>query len=149
VRIKQDLNTSGVERIKGLTSLELADRCPDDRMVFPLSPCANCGCEYAINEPGYMNCTFVASEVSEHTLEAIGEMMGITREGVRLIQIRALAKVRQAIEDDKQTENDDPSVHEQSPPSGTNHLGASSQSIELANQPNGVPDLNGRKLAQR
>jgi hypothetical protein len=129
----------------GLTSMELADRCPDDRMVFPNSPCANCGCEYAINQPGYMNCTFVASEVSEHTLEEIGEMMGITREGVRLIQIRALKKVRLAMDE----ENNEPALHQQSSPPGEDNFGANGQGVELSNQPNGVSDFNGRELAQR
>ena len=95
MRVKRNLNTRGGERIKGLTSLELADRCPDDRMVFPNSPCANCGCEYAIDESGYMNCTFVAAEVSDHTLEEIGWKMKISRERVRQIERGALDKLRE------------------------------------------------------
>lgn len=43
-----------------------------------------------------MNCSFVAAEAGGHTLEAIGEMMGITREGVRLIERRAKQKFRAA-----------------------------------------------------
>ena len=129
MQVKRSLNTRGVERIKGLTSLELADRCPDERMVFPPSPCTNCGCEYAIDQPGYMNCTFVAAQVSDHTLEAIGEMMGITREGVRLIELRALKKVRLAIEE--QDQNDDPSLCKQAPSSGPNNVEADSQSAQL------------------
>ena len=129
MQVKRSLNTRGVERIKGLTSLELAERCPDDRMVFPKAPCKNYGCEYAIEQPGYMNCTFVAAQVSDHTLEAIGEMMGITREGVRLIELRALKKVRLAIEE--QDQKNDPSLCKQAPSAGPNHIEADSQSAQL------------------
>lgn len=143
MRIKRDLNTRGVERIKGLTSLELAERCPDDRRVFPDSPCTNCGCEYAIGQPGYMNCTFVAAQVSEHTLEAIGEMMGITREGVRLIEIRALKKVRLAIELQEQTENGTTTLREQTASSGPDYFEARNQSAKRKNEPDLIPAING------
>jgi hypothetical protein len=93
-----------------------------------------------------MNCTFVAAEVSDHTLEAIGEMMGITREGVRLIERRALMKVRLAIE---QNENDEPALCKQTPSPGEDRIEPRGESIELANKPNGFPDYDGRELAQR
>lgn len=96
MRVKKKLNLDNVERIKGKSSEMLTDRCPDRRVVFPSLPCTNIGCDYAINKPGYMNCTFVAAEAGgEHTLEAIAEMMDLTREGVRLIELRALRKARE------------------------------------------------------
>lgn len=152
MRVKRELNTRGVERIKGLTSKELADNCPDLRSVFPLSPCKNFGCEYAINEPGYMNCTFVASEVSEHTLEAIGEMMGITREGVRLIEVRALKKVREAWDkldnDNTLTTEDRPPVREPELAPRENHVDSDREGTELPDERDSVPAHAGRKLAQ-
>ena len=106
MRVKRKLNTEGVTRLKGLTSMELADKCPDLRAVFPSTPCTNLGCEYAITQAGYMNCTFVAAEASDgHTLEAIGKMMGITREGVRLIEVRAMKKYRSVLEALHQTQD--------------------------------------------
>jgi len=57
-----------------------------------------------------MNCSFLAAEAGGHTLEAIGEMMGITREGVRLIQIRALKKLRVCLEET--AEQNDPSIYQ-------------------------------------
>lgn len=80
-----------------MTSLELTENCPDNRTVFPVTPCTNCGCRYTISQKEYMNCTFIAAESGDHTLEAIGQMLGITREGVRLIEIRAIKKLREAM----------------------------------------------------
>lgn len=62
-----------------------------------------------------MNCTFMAAEAGDHTLEVIGEMLGITREGVRLIQIRALDKLRSGL---KEMENHEPPLHQQSHTTG-------------------------------
>jgi hypothetical protein len=94
VKIKAELHTDEVARIRGLTSLELAERCPDLRTVFPRTPCSNGGCDYSIHERAYMNCMFVASEAGEHTLEAIGKMMGVSKQGVKAIEVRALLKVK-------------------------------------------------------
>jgi len=41
-----------------------------------------------------MNCSFVASEVGEHPLQLIGDWLGLSREGVRLIEKKALGKLR-------------------------------------------------------
>jgi hypothetical protein len=147
VRVKRELNTRGVDRIKGLTSRELAEKCPDGRAVFPVSPCSNCCCDYAIKEPGYMNCSFVASEVSEHTLEAIGEMMEISREGVRKIEVRALQKVRLAMELLAQ-HHDDPSICEPSLAAGADYLDPYGEVFESEDPPDDLPALNGRRLVQ-
>ena len=106
MRIKKELDPEKVAEIVGETSHELADKCPDRLVVFPSHPCTNIGCEYAIKQPGYMNCTFVASEAGEHTLEAIGEMMGITREGVRVIEKRAMRKIRAALDQQRSSDNE-------------------------------------------
>lgn len=63
-----------------------------------MKPCTNLGCDYAIKDPGYMNCSFVAGEAGEHTLEAVASMMNLTREGVRLIEKRGLQKLRDGLE---------------------------------------------------
>lgn len=118
VRIKRKLDLDIADRRKGLTSLELAEHCPDSRFVFPQRPCTNVGCEYAIKQPSYMNCTFVAAECGEHTLEAIGEMMGLTREGVRVIEMRALRKVRRRLSELDETNDAASSLHESSVASG-------------------------------
>lgn len=101
MNVKKDIDDEEVERIKGGLSMELTENCPDMRHTFPSVPCSNLGCDYSIKEPRYMNCTFVASEAGSHTLEAIGEMMNITREGVRLIERRALMKIRAHIRGDE------------------------------------------------
>jgi len=105
VRVKPKPRIVEVERIKGLSSRELSERCPDDRTTFPRRPCTNIDCPWSLQSAVYMNCTFVAAEAvalspdSESeglSLEEVGEAMNLTREGVRLIQIKALRKVRQA-----------------------------------------------------
>lgn len=106
MKVKKEVDPKWVEAIVGETSHELADKCPDRLVVFPSSPCTNIGCEYAIKQPCYKNCTFVAAEAGEHTLEAIGEMMGITREGVRVIEKRAMKKLRAALDEQKKPDNE-------------------------------------------
>lgn len=147
MRVRKNLDIAGVNRIKGAPSMSLTDKCPDGRVTFPAHPCANCGCDYSIDEPGYMNCTFIASRVSEHTLEAIGEMMGITREGVRLIEIRALKKVRMAI--GSGYEDDQASLYKQGSPSGENNISANGEGTESENKFNSVSGLGRRKLVKR
>jgi len=148
VRVKKELNTRGVERIKGLTSRELADRCPDLRSVFPIAPCANCGCEYAINEPGYMNCSFVAAEVSEHTLEAIGEMMGVSREGIRKIEERALRKFREGMDKLQNNDRSDrPTLCKPGLAPGPNHIDTNGEVAQFQDATHSVSDNACRKLA--
>lgn len=135
VRYKKTPDFSVVERRQGLTSLELAENCPDSRMVFPTRPCTNAGCEYAIKQPAYMNCTFLAAECGEHTLEAIGEMMGLTREGVRVIEMRALRKVREQLQALDRA-NDDNSLRKSGLAPGTSNLDPELEGTESADQCN-------------
>jgi len=108
-----------VERIKGVTSLELQKRCPDGHAVFPLTPCTNMDCDWSINCKEYMNCTFVASEAGEHSLQLIGDWLGVSREGIRLIERRGLRKLREADEQANHGTLCEP-IH----PAGPNHLGS-------------------------
>ena len=112
MQVKKTPNEKLVMRLAGKSSLELADKCSDRLVVFPSNPCSNIGCEYSIQQPGYMNCTFVAAEAGgEHSLESIGEMMGITREGVRLIEVRAMKKLRLALDQrSNQHHEDSPAI---------------------------------------
>jgi hypothetical protein len=150
VRIKRELNIAEVDRIKGETSRELADRCPDRLVVFPSSPCTNIGCKYAIQQPGYMNCTFVAAETGEHTLEAIGEMMGITREGVRLIEARALAKLRAGLEKQQQSDNetDETTRHKSRVAAGGGDIYPIGQGDQLTNEGDLFPAVVGGELGK-
>lgn len=148
MRVKKELNTHHVSRIKGETSRELADRCPDRLVVFPSSPCTNVGCKYAIKEPGYMNCTFVAAEAGEHTLEAIGDMMGITREGVRLIERRALIKIRAQLSQDKLDETDRTTQRQPCFASGGDNVYPISEVNKLSHPGDIIPALNDRELGE-
>jgi hypothetical protein len=42
----------------------------------------------------YNNCSFLAAEISDHTLAEIGDMMEISRERVRQIEYSAIRKLR-------------------------------------------------------
>lgn len=44
--------------------------------------------------PEYKNCSFLAAQVCDHTLNEIGDMMGISRERVRQIEGIAIRKLR-------------------------------------------------------
>lgn len=132
---KRKLDLAIVERRKGLTSKELAENCPDSRIVFPSKPCTNVGCEYAIKQTAYLNCTFVAAEAGEHTLEAIGEMMGLTREGVRVIELRALRKVREALHE--------AALHESCVATGSSDLGPNKKVTQRKNRADLVLALDG------
>ena len=146
MRVKRELDATRAHQIKGMTSKELADRCPDTRVVFPSSPCVNGGCSYAINEPLYMNCTFVAAEAGgAHTLEKIGEMIGVTREGVRVIESRALRKIREHL---KELENHASSIRKQSPPPGSNNDSSDNEGDECQDERDGFPAIGRGELVQ-
>jgi len=145
MRIKKQLNTNRVDQISGTPSIELLEHCPDMRNVFPSKPCTNRGCDYAIKQRGYMNCTFVAAQAGEHTLDQIGEMIGITREGVRLIEKRGLRKLEIALGLVRQ---DDATLCEPDASAGTNHVIATGDDAECSNKGNRVRALDDRKLAQ-
>ena len=146
MRIKKKLNTSLVDQISGTPSIELLDHCPDLLHLFPSSPCTNRGCTYAIRQKGYMNCTFVAAEAGEHTLDQIGKMMELTREGVRLIEKRGLRKIRLALD---QLEQENAAVREPDISPGTDNLDTKGHVSERQNQGDSLRAINGRKLAQR
>lgn len=148
MRVKRKLNTDIAEKIRGHSSVELTDKCPDQRQVFPATSCTNSSCEYSIKESGYMNCAFVAAEAGAHTLEAIGEMMQMTREGVRLIERRALIRFRAGWE--KLTNADGrTALPERCPPAGTDRIHPDEGCAELENGGDVVPALHGRELVQR
>jgi hypothetical protein len=143
VKVKKQLHVMEAAQIMGKTSLELVDRCPDQRSTFPTKPCTNMGCDWAIRQAVYMNCCFVASEAGEHTLDAIGEMMDITREGARLIERKALLKVRHS----RLLENAHSSVHQPSMAAGPDLNASINESAELEDGPDDVSAFDDRKLA--
>ena len=146
MRVKAQLSTHLVNKISGTPSLVLANNCPDQLIVFPSEPCTNRGCAYAIKQNGYMNCTFVAAEAGEHTLDQIGEMMGITREGVRLIEKRGLRKLERALEEQEHVIT---ALRQPNQSSGEDHVVPSRDVAELQNQGDSLRAVNGRKLEQR
>ena len=99
MRTKAQPRTQDVERINGQSNLELSERCPEQRASLPTVPCSNQECPWSVRGRPYMNCSFVVFEAVAQTakklsLEEIGEMEGLTREGVRQIEMRALKKIR-------------------------------------------------------
>jgi hypothetical protein len=91
-----------VKEVEGTPNEELTERCPDRLTVLPEEPCTNQSCPWSIAAPIYRNCSFVVFQAVDATgnklsLEEIGEMEGITREGVRQIELRALRKLRQRL----------------------------------------------------
>jgi len=143
VKVKKPLHQEEVLRIAGRPSREVAERCPDGRITYPKRPCTNLGCDFRINEKTYMNCMFVAAEAGEHTLEAIGEMLNITREGARLIERKALLKLRHS----RMLENAHAPVHQPSLVARPNLDASFNESTELADTGDELPAFDGRKLA--
>ena len=140
---KRALNLEDVARILGKPSRELAERCPDLRTTYPSKPCQNLGCDWAVHEVKYMNCMFVASEAGPHTLEAIGDMMDITRERARQIEKSGLVKIRLR----RQFRHEDAAVHQPSLAAGADLFTAVDQGAELSDEPDDVPAFYDRKLA--
>jgi hypothetical protein len=148
MRVRKPIAIDMVNRIKGTPSQVLADRCPDRLPVFPNTPCTNLGCDFRISQADYMNCTFVASEAGgAHTLEAIGEMLEITREGVRQIEVRALRKVRAALGGD--TNDNHTTVQKQNMAAGEGDEPSCGQVLELEDAADRVPAHDDRGLVQR
>lgn len=143
MRVRKPLDFDLIAKISGSASQLLADRCPDRRATFPDTPCTNLGCDYRIKQRGYMNCTFVASEAGEHTLESIGEMLEITREGVRLIELRALRKIRASF-----GIHDEATVQKPNMVARTGLKPSYDQESEPADQCDVVPAYDDRKLEQ-
>jgi len=147
VRIKRKFSTEDVSKIMGHTSHVLADRCPDLLQVFPSKPCTNRGCEFAIKQAGYLNCSFVAAEAGgEHTLDEVGDAMGITRERVRQIEVSALAKLRAAMAEIQ--ERDANAIHKPGLVAGNCDLDADGQFTQSQDEADFFSAMHGRKLAQ-
>lgn len=145
MRVKHELDFEGVRLIAGKASMNLAKSCPDGRVTFPERPCTNLGCPYAIKQPGYMNCTYVGSETgNEHTLEAVGEMIGVTREGIRLIEKRALLKIRAALSQGLDNES---TVHKQVHIPGTDRVPSDDEGPEPEDEHRRVSARYGRVMA--
>lgn len=88
-----------------------------------------------------MNCSFVAFEAGEHPLQLIGDCMGLSREGVRLIQNRALRKLREA---SKQAEHG--SLHESVCASGEDDFDSPYEVTEFPNKADIVSTFDGGDL---
>jgi len=88
-----------------------------------------------------MNCSFLAAEAGGHTLEAIGEMLGMTREGVRLIQVRALEKLRACLEEN--SEQHEFTIYESSLAAGPGYVDTDDKGNECSNQGYVVSAING------
>jgi hypothetical protein len=145
MRIKRPLNVAGVAQIMGSTSQMLTDRCPDLRTVFPTEPCTNRGCEFAIRQEGYLNCSFVAAEAGgPHTLDEIGDALGLTRERVRQIEAGALFKLRSAME----KLEDDATLHKPDVAPGDRRVDAHSERHQRQDKADLISAFNGRKLVQ-
>jgi len=151
MQVKKTPDARLVTRLSGKSSLELADKCPDRLAVFPSVACSNIGCEYSILQSGYMNCTFVAAEAGgEHSLESIGEMMGITREGVRLIEVRAMKKLRLALDQrSNQHHEDQPTILQPHLATGPNCIDTFGSIHKPENPSNQLRARNGRELDKR
>ncbi len=98
MKLKAQPRVNDVAIVKGRLHNELAERCPDRRPHLPTEPCTNVLCPWSIQGEPYMNCSFVVYEAVGQTakklsLEEIGVMEGLTREGVRQIEKRALRKI--------------------------------------------------------
>lgn len=99
VRLKASPRIAEVALLAGTPHTELATRCPDQRTHLPIAPCSDKECPWSLDSPAYMNCSFMAFEAVAETghgltLEEIGQMIGLTREGVRQIEGRALDRLR-------------------------------------------------------
>ena len=97
--MKPSPRTAEVAVVAGALHAELSSRCPDKHPNLPIAPCPNQSCPWHLDGPAYMNCSFVAFEAVAATrdrlsLEEIGDMLGITREGVRQIEKRAIQRLR-------------------------------------------------------
>lgn len=96
-----------------------------------------------------MNCTFIAAEAGgEHTLEMVGEMMGISHEGIRKIEVRAIFKLRQKLEEQEPDDENTP-LSQPSYPSGPNRLNPIRSVLKHKDQSNIIRSDHDGKLGER
>jgi len=89
---------SRVLSLLGEKSTQISRRCPKGVLNWPSKPCRRSQCPWWVNSDIYMNCSFLASQASAHTLSEIGSMMGISRERVRQIESIAIRKLELRLE---------------------------------------------------
>ena len=56
--------------------------------------CNESDCEWSLKSEMFFNCTWVACNYGPFTLEAVGRMMGLTRERIRQIEVKALKRLQ-------------------------------------------------------
>lgn len=98
MNVKRKSREAEAVQLSGLSSKEMAERCPDLRKVFPGTPCLNSLCEWGIKDDRYMNCSFVAAQAhaeSKHgmTLDEIGRAMGLSAQAVQKIEQGAMVRL--------------------------------------------------------
>lgn len=88
-----------VQSLAGKTSRILSERCPLGYRTWPSEPCQEWRCEWGVSGPIYNNCCFLAAEIGEHTLESVGQMLGVSRERIRQIENVAIRKLKAYFKD--------------------------------------------------
>lgn len=83
-----------INDLLGKPSRSLTERCPRGYTSWPIFGCTDRDCAWRVNSSAYKNCSFLAAQVRDHTLTEIGDMMGISRERVRQIEVIAIRKLR-------------------------------------------------------
>lgn len=58
------------------------------------APCSNYKCRYWINSANEFNCSMILSNRGPQTLEKVAESMGMSKTSVRLVEEKALSKVK-------------------------------------------------------
>ncbi len=83
-----------VESLLGKPSQNLTERCPRGYTAWPSFGCTHPKCVWWVQSSLYKNCSFLAAQICDHTLNEIGDMMGISRERVRQIEGIAIRKLK-------------------------------------------------------
>lgn len=56
--------------------------------------CQDSECVWSLKSEVFCNCTWVACHYGPFTLEQVGNMMGVTRERIRQIEVKALKRLQ-------------------------------------------------------
>jgi hypothetical protein len=56
--------------------------------------CQDSDCVWSLKSEIFCNCTWVACKYGPFTLEQVGNMMGVTRERIRQIELKALKRLQ-------------------------------------------------------